>query len=108
MLFGIRKGDNMNGVFYSRKEKILFWIVGYTDSSSFVEDIVEMLQTWSVKFRAMIPYAVEISQVRTFFIESSSCFKNMRVFYIYNASSRQLPKDTLKLKNHTMNEWIRK
>lgn len=68
----------MKDLFYSNSEKILFQIAGYTQDHH-LANVVEMT-TDLIKFANEV--GCDISEVKTHFIEKSSRYKHMRVFYI--------------------------
>lgn len=72
----------MKDLFYSNEEKILFYIAGYTQDHH-LSNVVEMttdLMNNAIKFANEV--GCDLSQVKTTFIEKSSRYKYMRVFYI--------------------------
>lgn len=70
----------MDNLFYSQKEKILFWVAGYTDNSSNVKEIISMLESNAKKLADLV--SANKNYVRTFVINESRRYKNMRVFYL--------------------------
>ncbi|TSD03413.1 MAG: hypothetical protein Athens071416_94 [Parcubacteria group bacterium Athens0714_16] len=70
----------MKNLFYSLSEKILFWVVGYTDNSPYVKEIVDMLNSNAKKLAELV--SADEKDVCTVVIEKSRRYKNMRVFYI--------------------------
>lgn len=67
-------------LFYSEKEKILFLVAGYIDHSSVVTNIVAMLNKFTDKLSSLCQ--VERNKVKTYFVQESRRYANMRVFYV--------------------------
>lgn len=67
----------MENLFYSPADKHLFYIAGYTDNSANVKDIISMYQS-NYEFFYKI---CGVKEIKTCFVEKSSRYKYMRVFY---------------------------
>ncbi len=77
----------MKELFYSETDQTLFWIPNYYPDSSIgssVSEMVDMLTELSKKFKKLIDgmgYDTTMIVVKTRFIDRSSRYKSMRVFY---------------------------
>jgi hypothetical protein len=94
----------MDNLFYSQKEKILFWVAGYTwdGNTSLVMEQVQSLTGNAKKFSDKAGCLQE--QVRTTFVNNSCRYKYMRVFYV---ETEVIPEDSFKLGGDwTMDKWI--
>jgi hypothetical protein len=91
-------------LFYSKSEGILFYVAGYTDNSDNVLEIIEMLKKGANVVAELIN--ADIKEVRTFFVNNSRRYKNMRVFYV---KTDVIPKDAFTIteeNNWTMSKWV--
>ena len=92
----------MKNLYYSEKEKILFYIIGYTDNSNNVQEIVRMLTDGADKLAKLI--SVERSAINTSFITQSNRYANMRVFYV---KTNIIPVNAFMFGNDwTMKTWL--
>lgn len=91
----------MKELFYSEKDKMLFFIAGYTDNSQVVVEHVKMLEENATKLAKVAK--VPVKKVRTDFITKSTRYKMMRVFFIREYPKRQVPKDAFILDKK--NDW---
>ena len=92
-------------LFYSKKEKILFYVAGYTDNSNKVTDIIEMLNEGSKRVTDLVQ--ADVKEAKTFMVEQSRRYKHMRVFYLENIEAREVPKDAYQFgKDWTMSKWL--
>lgn len=69
----------MQNLFYSPKEKFLFWVSGYDESSTNVKTIISTLTNQTLFFRNQTKYTGP--SVHTFTVDKSSRYKHMRVYY---------------------------
>ena len=78
------------GLFYSIKDKALFWVAGYRSNTENVDDVCKMLQEGKKDF-------IEITEIdpsadiRTLEVTESQRYKHMRVFYVYDTD--HIPED---------------
>lgn len=98
----------MENLFYSKKEKILFWIAGYTadGSTGRVLEKIRHLKDYAEQFAATSP-EVRIDAVNTDYIQKSSRYKYMRVFWADGIESP--PADAFIIgdgSDWTMNSWL--
>ncbi|MBK8706637.1 MAG: hypothetical protein IPN33_25710 [Saprospiraceae bacterium] len=72
----------MDNLYYSKKDATLFWVAGYTGdgNTNNVFQIADILVKYAHKFSRIAN--VDTSDVCTDFIEQSSRFSRMRVFYV--------------------------
>lgn len=92
----------MKNLFYSTKEKILFWITGYTrDLNTYnVKEICESLQKNQDNFKKNGGEGV----IKTKEITKSRRYKRMRVFWCKKENSE---KEAFELgEDWTMDKWI--
>lgn len=97
----------MENIYFFPNENILCWIAGYTGDSntSFVEQMINSLSENAKRFAETAN--VEIGKVKTAFVEKSSRYKNMRVFYA-EINPDDLPKTayTISGQDRTMWKWL--
>lgn len=94
----------MKDLFYSVKDKRLFFIAGYTDNSSCVSDILKVLNENTEKFikKCNLP---QNSVVYTDYVTQSRHYKSMRYFWVNDIETP--PKDAYALGDDwTMMKWI--
>lgn len=100
----------MENLFYSKQEKTLFWIAGYTDNSLNVDEIIKMLSIESKRFNEFAK--VDSSEIKTDYITNSHRYKSMRVFY---CKTDHIPEEAFVLgadvsndngHDWTMDKWI--
>ena len=90
-------------LFYSGDEKILFWVVGYTDNTNKVDEIVEMHVNNKQKFIDM----GGIGDIKTTYITTSRRYKHMRVYYCDGVENPPEKAFQITSKNGwTMNKWL--
>jgi len=94
-------------LFYSEIDKKVFYVAGYTDNSDNVNVIINTLKEQKEKFLNMVPGLKEAS-VMTTYVEKSSRYKYMRVFYANNV--KKAPKGAFILNKEndwTMDKWLK-
>lgn len=92
-------------LYYSPTENIIFGIAGYTDNSSNVQEIIKMLEENRLEFcqKAGI---IRMDDVRTDFINKSSRYKNMRVFYLVDFTN-SIPENCFSIgEDWTIWNWL--
>lgn len=89
----------MEDLFYSKQEKILFWVAGYTDNSNIVTEMIEKLNQLLEKFNEVAK--VDPKEIRTHYIEDSRRYKYMRVLYV---ETPNIPKDAFVIGENTSND----
>lgn len=69
-------------LFYTSKDKCLFWVAGYTEdgNTDLLTKKIPLLLKNAEKFRKVA--GCELDEVGTFYVDDSSKFKFMRVFYV--------------------------
>lgn len=96
----------MKDLFYSTKEKKLFYIAGYTDQSYAVHNIIKMLREQKKQFLKITAFRLN-KHVNTDYITKSSRYKSMRYFWINNVEPDKVPKEAFILNDDwTMQKWI--
>lgn len=96
----------MKELFYSGKEKILFYIAGYTDNSFNVKEIISVLENNRNYFLTQVEMSKN-TVVRTEFIINSRRYKSMRYFWINDVEPDKIPKEAFILNDDwTMQKWI--
>lgn len=96
-----------NNLFYSTSENIIFFIPPYyIDNESNVESFSASLKHYSASIANEV--GIDCNVVKSRYIESSSKYKQMRVFFISKElSDDELPKGTHVLgSDWTMYKWI--
>lgn len=94
----------MKNLFYSKSEKIAFWVSNYGCSSSKVSEVVEWLKEKGGL--AANAFGVELDAVRWYEITVSRRYKNMHVFY---AETDVVPENAFELgEEWTMEKWLSK
>jgi len=95
----------MKNIYYSPTENFLFWIAGYTedDNTCYVTKKVAHLMNDAIKFANHV--GVLSTEVMTMFVEKSSRFERMRVFYI-EIGLTDLPEDAQSIGDQTMFETL--
>ena len=95
----------MEKLFYSSKEKIVFYIVGYVDTEN-VDAMIKVLEDGKKElFKACNDNSIKESVVQSYEIRKSSRYKNMRVFYVMNVPKS--PENAFQLGGSwTMDAWI--
>lgn len=95
----------MDNLFYSEIDKVLFWVAGYRDNSDSIKEIVAMLNEHAEILSKET--GVEKDNIKTFFVERSRRYKNMRVFYVEDVETAPEKAYTISSKNGwTMMKWI--
>lgn len=99
----------MEELFYSQKDKRLFYIAGYSDNSYKVEEIISTLQRQRDYFLEEINFPKN-TIVQTERIIESSIYKGMRYYWINDVKVKDVPKKAFRLgKDYwTMDKWIKK
>ena len=72
-----KKRLSFEHIFYSKKERILFCVAGYTNASSNVVDIIVMLQDYS----QLLTDLCNSTDIQTFEVTTSRRYKYMRIFH---------------------------
>lgn len=98
----------MENLFYSKSEKILFWVAGYTGDNNTCNALekIAYLQKNAETFAKMCP-GILISNVCTNQILSSRRYKYMRVFWAENIEHP--PKNAFVIggeNDWTMSKWL--
>lgn len=94
--------DLMENLFYSEKEKFLFYIAKNTNISQNVEEIIKMLTTGANILAELI--SVERKAISTYFVTNSRRYKYMRVFYV---KTDVVPEGASKTSDGLgMHEWV--
>lgn len=98
----------MKDLFYSTKEKKLFYIAGYTDNSYNVKEIVSVLENQRKYFLKQVGLPEKSTIVNTDYITNSRRYKSMRYFWINDVEPSQAPKEAFVLNDDywTMQKWI--
>lgn len=94
-----------SNTFYSIEEKLLFCVAGYTDNSSDVKSIVEMLTRFAKIVADMAP-SINVDDVKTLLVTHSRRYKNMRVFYV---ETNDIPEFAFQISLNngwTMMKWL--
>ena len=95
-----------NELFYSVKDKRLFWVAGYTDNSYDVNFIIRMLRIKRKIFREMTKIS-NYKKVKTDFITKSSRYKSMRYFWVDNIEIDKVPEEAFQLgTDWDMMKWL--
>jgi len=85
-----------------RIEKILFWVIGYADTSDRVTDIIRTLRAGANEFAAVAKAPEE--EIKTLVVKESAHFKHMRVFYV---KTDDVPETAFHLgKDWSMLKWL--
>lgn len=93
----------MDNLFYSKNEKRLFWIAGYTDNNPGAVASAIMLIESAKKLAGKAEK--DPTDVNTFFVDESNRYKNMRVYWV---DTEKIPEDAFIIDgNWTMMNWIR-
>ncbi len=99
-----KQSEILKNLFYSGKEKVAFYIVGYA-SSAFVSKQVNMLKRYQHEFALLLPSGIRSDEMKCREILKSSRFKYMIVFWMGGILER--PKNAYDLEaSWTMEEWI--
>lgn len=98
----------MNNLFFSEKDKCLFWITGYSqyDNTSNVVEKINYLNEYSKKFSDFT--GVKVEDVKTSLVTNSSAYKYNRVFFVEGYSG-DLPETTFVLSDEngfSMWSWL--
>lgn len=102
----------MDNLFYSETEKILFWVVGYTqiDNTHSVDKKISGLNEKRNEFLSILNQSNSVhNEVKTIFINKSRRYKFMRVFYLENVEPNQVSEKAFKITNKnnwTMWKWL--
>ena len=98
-----RKSKKHNDLFYSVEEKTLFYVAGYTDNSNKISEIRKTMDNGEKIIRNLV--GSKTLEVNTRYIDKSSRYKYMRVFY---ATTNVVPKDAFVLDgvDWTMMKWL--
>lgn len=98
----------MNNLFYTEKDSTLFWIAGYTwdGNTSFVIEQIKSLQENAQKFADISQ--VYLANVKTHFVEKSSRYKYMRVFYVNDFPMSKVPKEFYIINHFRANPYFKK
>ena len=86
-------------IFYSKQEGILFWVIGYTDNSTHVNQIIKMLETNRNTFLEFAKCKPD--DVRTEMIDESRRYKHMRVMWCY---TKDIPKEAFVIGDEAKND----
>lgn len=87
---------------YSNKEKILFNIVGYVDNSDNVDELIKVLEEGTDILSEISNE--ERNKIKTQYINKSSRYKYMRVFYVV---TENIPVQAFQLGNDwSMAQWL--
>lgn len=93
-----------NNLFYSTKENILFWVVGYTrdnNTHNLLEKIDSLKQN-GIRFAEQA--GVNLDEVKTFTNDYPPRYQYMRVFYTHVPKNLE---NTFKLgESWSMSEWL--
>lgn len=92
--------------FYCPQTRVLCWIAGYTadGSADNVAEIIKSLDENAAKFAGIA--GCDKQDVKTKFIEKSSRYKYMRVFYAYMPEAYTAAESVYTLTNYTIWEWL--
>lgn len=97
----------MRDILYFPKEQIICWVAGYTEdgNTSSVKGIIESLNNDAKAFAKFAK--VDFESVHTVFIEKSSRYKYMRVFYAV-VSPENVPEIAYHIDGSgwTMHKWL--
>lgn len=95
----------MKNLFYSSADKTLFWVAGYTADGN-TDEVMKQVEALIKNARIFRRHCkCRGIKVKTRYIQHSSRFKYMRVFYIQNP--KRIPTDAYQLNNDwTMEKWI--
>lgn len=96
----------MNDLFYSEKEKICFWIAGYTDNSCNVSEFIKMLEDNRLIFARAIGKE-RLDNISTDYIWESIRYKYMRYFYCRMDKCPDGAFVITEANGWTMDKWIR-
>lgn len=96
----------MKKLFYSKNEKILFWVSGYDTGNYSVNAIVKYLQQNAYKLADLINCDSDL--VQTLVVHNSSRYKDMRVFFIHVEPQlvESIPDVFLIGEDWTMYKWL--
>lgn len=77
----------LTDLFYSKSERILFYVAGYTDAGNNdqnVESLRKVLKEGVLALERVMSKIgmVDTREIKTFYVEKSSKYKTMRVFYV--------------------------
>lgn len=90
-------------LFYSKDEKILFWVIGYCGSSSKVKDTIKEYKKDYKRFKKLGGG----NDVKTIEVLTSRRYKHMRVFYCEGIENP--PRNAFEISNNndwTMWKWL--
>jgi len=80
MSHGCKTTKKFDDLFYSLKEKKMFYVAGYVDNSSKVSECIKVLEEGEKNIKKLI--GTNKCEVSSRYIEKSSRYKSMRVFYV--------------------------
>ena len=102
MAYGCKTTKKFDDLFYSLKEKKMFYIAGYVDNSSKIYENIKVLEEGENNVKKLI--GTDKCEVSTRYIEKSSRYKSMRVFY---ADTTIIPPNAFVLgKDWDMWNWL--
>lgn len=93
-------------LFYSKDEKTLFWVAGYTDNSQNVNEIISTLQNLRDHFKRIGGRGV----IKTDVIVVSRRYKYMRYFFCEKIEEEDIPSDAFRITGEngwTMDKWLK-
>ena len=101
----------MKDLFYSKSEKILFLIIGYTNESQNVSEFIKALKEDTKDFLDMAEIPVNkqkeyLKKVNSRIIENSTRYKSMRLYWLNDIT--KAPKNSFSITNKnswTMEKW---
>lgn len=96
--------ETIRELYYSKVEKILFYVAGYTYNGENVGEQVEMLIKGAEKLATLIK--TDRKNINTFFVTKSRKYKYMRVFYVKTDIVPEGAFSLNKKSGWTMKRWV--
>lgn len=104
----------MEGLFYSKDEKILFWVTGYcwVDSTQNITEQISGLNEKRKEFLFSIKPENQpedaYNKIKTYQIQTSRRYKYMRVFWLEGIKPNQVPEEAYNITSSdwTMQKWL--
>ena len=94
----------MSNLFYSKTDNFLFWVAGYTKDGN-VQDVAQMIEALKENATHFAQIAsVPFEHVKTTFLNRSSRYKYMRVFYC-TLPVEKVPDEAYVIEGKDWNMW---
>lgn len=102
MSHGCKTTKKFDDLFYSLKEKKMFYVAGYVDNSDKITETLKVLKEGETNIKKLI--GSDKCEISSRYIERSSRYKSMRVFYV---DTRIIPPNAFALNNDwDMWKWL--